>query len=227
MARGQARRLRAAAGQRHRRGHDPRGPPSSVFEPFFSTKPQGTGTGLGLTTVDRIVRDAGGEVQTYSEAGLGTTFSIYLPFDSGYLPESTPGDRTVAAPGRGQVVLVVEDEELLRRALERILVRAGYRVLACGDGEAALRRVEQERAGRADLPSLLLADVVLPGNLLGPELAGRLRRLLPELAVVLMSGYAQPELAGDRRITEDMAFLAKPFREQDLLAVVAAASVGR
>jgi len=176
-----------------------------LFEPFFTTKPVGKGTGLGLSIVYGIVKQSRGEIGVYSEPGKGTTFKIYLPVAaSGAVAEPV---RQAAGELRGsETVLVCEDEERIRRLIQTVLERLGYRVLVSGDPREAMRL-----AGSTDLKiDLLLTDVVMPhGN--GFELAADMQKLRPELKVMYMSGYADHHLAGGRILEIGAAFLQKPF----------------
>ncbi|GAA3456358.1 PAS domain S-box protein [Dactylosporangium matsuzakiense] len=186
-----------------------------AFEPFFTTKPSGEGTGLGLATVYGIVVQAGGTVQIYSEPGVGTTISILLPGSDAELVTDDAG-RAVRPPGRGQTVLVAEDEPALREVTTRILRRGGYAVLSAADGVAALQ-LASEHGGPIDL---LLTDVVMPG-MLGRVLAERVLRLRPSTRVLFMSGYAQPVLTSNGILDPGVHLLEKPFTGADLLNAVA------
>ncbi|MEU4245290.1 ATP-binding protein [Actinoplanes sp. NPDC026619] len=182
-----------------------------VFEPFFSTK--GGGTGLGLATVYGTVTQAGGEVSIASTPGVGTTVTVLLPMSSGSLPDSS--DPSEPAPGRGETLLVVEDEEALREVAGRILAGAGYRVLSASCGAEALELV----ARHDGVIDLLVSDVVMPG-MLGKELAERLVDARPGTRVLYMSGYAQPVLHSQGTLDPGVALLEKPFTASDLLAAV-------
>jgi two-component system, cell cycle sensor histidine kinase and response regulator CckA len=181
-----------------------------AFEPFYTTKPSGEGTGLGLATVYGIVTQAGGTVTLYSEPGMGTTVQILLPVTEEEAGSAASPDRSPAG-GRGETVLVVEDEDALRAVTGRILRSCGYRVLAAADGAAALDLVAHHD-GPVDL---LLTDVVMPG-MLGKELA---QRLAP-IRVLYMSGYAQPVLASQGTLDPGVALLEKPFGRSELLSAV-------
>ncbi|WP_344618377.1 PAS domain S-box protein [Dactylosporangium salmoneum] len=185
-----------------------------AFEPFFTTKPSGEGTGLGLATVYGIVVQAGGTVYIYSEPGVGTTITILLPASDA---DPRPADPTRVArpPGRGQTVLVAEDEPALREVTTRILRRGGYTVLAAADGLAALH-LAAEHGGPIHL---LLTDVVMPG-MLGRVLAERLLRTRPATRVLFMSGYAQPVLTSNGILDPGVHLLEKPFTGTDLLNAV-------
>jgi CheY-like chemotaxis protein len=178
-----------------------------AFEPFFTTKASGDGTGLGLATVHGIVALAGGSVQIYSEPGLGTTFTILLPTTDAPVPGRAGDDTVPPARGRGETILVVEDEPALLEVTRRILDENGYEVLAATGGAEALRLAD-EHPGEIDV---LLTDVVMP-EMLGKEVAERLTAARPGVRVLFMSGYAQPviELTGE--------IIDKPFTEAALLA---------
>jgi CheY-like chemotaxis protein len=183
-----------------------------AFEPFYTTKRDGTGTGLGLATVYGIVAQADGHVQIYSEAGGGTTFTIMLPVtaEAAAVPvQSTPYQR---AP-TGETVLVVEDEPALREVTRRILARNGYHVITAENGPEAF---EVARAFSGDI-HLLVTDVVMP-HMLGKEVAEKMRLIKPGIEVLFMSGYARPVLASQGRLEPGVALVEKPFSEADLLA---------
>ena len=181
-----------------------------IFEPFFSTKP--TGTGLGLATVYGVVRQSGGFVSCRSAPGAGAEFSIWLPRAAG-VPARTPAPRPHALPAGGsERILVVEDEDAVRQLVATTLARKGYRVRATGSGVEALAWLEREPA------DLLVADVVMPG-MTGPALAEAARTRVPGLRVLFISGYAADTLEG-RSVPPGAEFLAKPFTAAALLEKV-------
>ena len=183
-----------------------------VFEPFFTTKPRGEGTGLGLPTVFGIVAQAGGEIQLYSEPGIGTTCRVLLPTTD--RPPTIGRFPTEPRDLHGtETVLVVEDEDALREVARRILSRNGYVVLTSASGPEAIALVERH-TGVVDL---LLTDVIMP-QMLGKEVATRIQELRPGLPVLYMSGYAQPVLGPI--VGEEIGLLEKPFSEQLLLMKV-------
>jgi signal transduction histidine kinase/ActR/RegA family two-component response regulator len=186
-----------------------------AFEPFFTTKPKGQGTGLGLATIYGIITEAGGQVQIYSEPGVGTTITALLPATADAV---VAGGTTAVAPaqaGRGETILVVEDEESLRALTQRILVRNGYRVLTAADGPAALARAA-DHPGPIDL---LLTDVVMP-RMLGHDLAREVLETRPEVRVIYMSGYAETVLTVHKTLPPGVTLLSKPVSESALLSTV-------
>ena len=187
-----------------------------VFEPFFSTKPKGRGTGLGLATVSGVVTPAAGNIEIYSEVGLGTTITVLLPAtDEDVAPYLAPADTIDGQRGHGETILLVEDEESLRQLTTRILVRNGYQVCAVGNGAEAVRRASD----MAQPITLLLTDVVMP-EMLGNEVAARIGAIRPDVPALFMSGYAQPILDSHGVGAASFDILAKPFTEADLLTRV-------
>jgi len=177
-----------------------------MFEPFFTTKPPGRGTGLGLSTVYGIVKQSGGNIWLYSEPGRGTTFKIYLPTVAA-LPEDIGKVVPVeAARHGGGTVLVVEDDDQLRRLTHRALAARGYTVLEADRGRAALD-IARRHKGMIDL---LLTDVVMPDTN-GRKLADALRATRPGLRVLYMSGYPDGAIASHGMLEHGVAYLAKPF----------------
>lgn len=176
-----------------------------IFEPFFTTKGADRGTGLGLSVVEGIVRQHHGYVHVYSELGLGTTFKVYLPRDSAAPLPATLSPPVALAALRGETILVVDDDEPVRRTLQRILQNAGCTVLSAGTPGEAL-----ELLGTTSV-DLLLTDVVL-GKSDGVQLAREARQLVPELKVLFMTGYARGKLN-----ELSLPHLSKPFAASDLL----------
>ncbi|MBL6454130.1 response regulator [Belnapia sp. T6] len=186
-----------------------------LFEPFFTTRPERGGTGLGLATVQGIVAQSGGRIAVESTPGVGTCFRIHLPRQEGPVDQPAVPPAAVPAPGSGPLLLV-EDEAPLRRLAERVLARAGHEVLPAESAEAALDLLEDSPP-----PALLVSDVAMPG-MDGVELARRLRQRWPSLPVVLLSGYAEAALAADLA-GEGFRFLAKPYAPAELLAALGTA----
>jgi PAS domain S-box-containing protein len=187
-----------------------------VFEPFFSTKPKGRGTGLGLATVYGIVTQAGGSIEIYSEVGMGTMMSVLLPAtDEDAGPETPPAAGAGDQRGQGETILIVEDEESLRQLTSRVLTRGGYRVCAVTSGAEAVRRASDP----AQPIDLLLTDVIMP-EMLGNEVVARVVAVRPGLPALFMSGYAQPILDSHGIPSPRFDILEKPFTEAALLARV-------
>jgi len=191
-----------------------------VFEPFFSTKPKGRGTGLGLATVYGIVTGTGGDIEIYSEPGLGTTVSVLLPVTDAEVAIAVPAPAGPAEDrrGNGETILLVEDEASLRDLTSRILTRGGYRVREAAGGSEAVRLVGDP----AELIDLLLTDVVMP-EMLGNEVAARVQAIRPGVPALLMSGYAQPILDSHGIPSPGFDIVEKPFTEAALLDRVRAA----
>jgi PAS domain S-box-containing protein len=187
---------------------------SRIFEPFFTTKEQGRGTGLGLSTVYGIVRQAGGAINVHSAPGMGSTFRVLFPAQTA-APEVEPPDEAVYALGGNETILLVEDEEDLRSYVRTILEGRGYSVLDAANAGEALR-IASRSSREIDL---LLADTVLPG-MSGQEIADELRVERPELPVIQMSGYAEVVA---RKGHTSFHFLQKPFTAKELLREIRAA----
>ena len=186
-----------------------------AFEPFYTTKPAGKGTGLGLATVYGIVTAAGGDLNIYSEPGMGTTFTILLP-STDEEPAGAEAPTEVVPDGRRRgTILAVEDEPALRDVLRRILDGAGHRVLIAPDGPAALA-LAAAHEGPIDV---LLTDVVMP-HMLGKDLAERFAELRPGTSVLFMSGYARPVLASQGTLDPDVTLVEKPFSRNQLLDAI-------
>ncbi|MCH8685697.1 hybrid sensor histidine kinase/response regulator [Pedomonas mirosovicensis] len=181
-----------------------------VFEPFFSTKPEGQGTGLGLAMVHGFVRQSGGHVKIDSTPGEGTTVRIYLPRT--LQSEDMLADAN-AAPVRGgtETILMVEDDEEVRETTVSLLADLGYRVLKTKDAQSALTVIES--GVHIDL---LFTDVVMPGPLRSPELARKARERLPHLAVLFTSGYTQDTIVHDGRLDPGVELLSKPYTREAL-----------
>jgi PAS domain S-box-containing protein len=184
-----------------------------LFEPFFTTKGQGKGTGLGLSTVYGIVKQSGGHIWVYSETGQGTTFKIYLPRvdGSGETADACELPRPLAAGS--ETVLLVEDEDLVRQVVRRILERHGYTVLAADRGPEALRISE----GFPGPIHLVLTDVVMP-EMSGRETVEAVRLNRREIRVLYMSGHTENAIVRHGVLEPGIAFIQKPFRHEELLA---------
>jgi PAS domain S-box-containing protein len=187
-----------------------------IFEPFFSTKEVGKGTGLGLATVYGIVKQHQGWIEVTSQVGGGTTFKIYFPATA---RESAATAETSAAPravrGGKETILLVEDEPVLRELVREILGQYEYRVIEAASGVEALKAWD-EHNGQIDL---LLTDMVMPEGMTGSEVAAQLRKRRPELKVIFTSGYSA-EVMGQGFSQSDMAFLSKPYLPPQLAQLV-------
>jgi signal transduction histidine kinase len=182
-----------------------------IFDPFFTTKKAGRGTGMGLSIVHDIVEQNGGDIVVRSEPGAGCRFEVFLPRAAAAAPTAPAGPEPAPAAA-GELVLLVEDDETVRRLAARMLKAAGYRVIAAQDADEALLRIRET----GEPVRMLLTDVVLPG-IDGPELARRLVSRFPGLKVLFLSGYLDETLAQHGLLGEDTALLSKPFT-QDALA---------
>jgi PAS domain S-box-containing protein len=182
-----------------------------LFEPFFTTKERGRGTGLGLSTVYGIVKQHGGDVWVYSEPGRGTIFKLYFP-RAGNTADTEVATGVGLAPAGTETILVVEDEDGVRKLIKEILEHHGYRVIVAGQGAEALQ-VSRAHQGRIDL---LLTDVIMPG-MSGRELADQLSRELSGLKILFLSGYTDSVIVDFGVLSAGTAFLQKPFTP-DVLA---------
>jgi PAS domain S-box-containing protein len=186
-----------------------------IFEPFYTTKESGQGTGLGLSTVYGIVKQSGGYIWVYSEPGKGTTFKVYLPRVAGQV-DSKPEAVEIPAAGKGsETILLVEDEEAVRELASRILSAKGYSVVAA----KSTKEAEQFSERHAGEIHLLLTDIVMPGTS-GRELAGRITGRHPRTRVLYMSGYTDNVLAQGGVLEAGLSFLQKPFTPSALVQKV-------
>jgi CheY-like chemotaxis protein len=186
-----------------------------IFEPFFTTKDLGVGTGLGLSTVYGIVKQAGGWIWVYSEPGKGSTFKVYLP-RAGGAPEPLAAPVSAAQTLRGtETVLVVEDQPEVRKLTLAMLETQGYRLLQAASGSEALSLCERY----PEPIHLLITDVVMPG-MTGRELAMRLLTLRPSLKTLYTSGYTANAIAHEGVLDPGVAYLPKPFSPAQLAAKV-------
>ena len=186
-----------------------------AFEPFFTTKDAGQGSGLGLSMVYGFVRQSGGHVHITSEPGTGTEVVVHLPRRRAVADGLTRDDLPDATPaGRGETILVVEDDPAVRRLVTETLEGLGYRTIGAGDAAAALAVL-----GRSQDVDLLLSDVVLAGGRHGPELAREITAARPELPVLFMSGYSEEAASGQGGLEAGM-MLEKPFTRHRLAVAV-------
>ena len=187
---------------------------SRLFEPFFTTKGPGKGTGLGLATVNGIVRQSGGTVSATSELGKGSTFTVTLPAVAPPAGQTGPAQSdTVPREAGSGTILLVEDDPGVRRFVSRVLKHAGYRVLEAHNGTDAVRLAKTETV------QLLLTDVVMP-EMSGPQVASALTLLNPGLRVLFMSGHTDKGIVRHGVLEPDVRLLAKPFAADGLLRAV-------
>jgi two-component system cell cycle sensor histidine kinase/response regulator CckA len=190
-----------------------------IFEPFFTTKGVGEGTGLGLSTVYAVVDQHGGWIEVVTAPDHGSTFAVYLPAldasneqDAEYTRPSKP----VLTPGRGQSILLVEDEPFLRETAALVATRAGYLVTQAADGPSALQ-AWKEAARPFDM---LLTDLMMPNGLTGIQLAAQLRAEQPALKVIFSTGYNDELLRSGASAIEGTHLLLKPYSGAELLEML-------
>jgi len=183
-----------------------------AIEPFFTTKPVGQGTGLGLSMIYGFAKQSGGHVKIYSEPGHGTTVRLYLP-RAGQAADAAETPAAPPTPRGRETVLAVEDDPAVQATVASLLVDLGYRVLLADDARTALAMLD----ANPDI-ALLFTDIVMPGGMNGIALAAAARRRRPELKVLFCSGYAEMAIARDGRIDADRELIGKPYRKQQLAA---------
>jgi CheY-like chemotaxis protein len=182
-----------------------------AFEPFFTTKPQGKGTGLGLATTWGFVRQSGGHVTLYSEQRQGTTVSLYFPAAERAEPQAAAAPECAETPllGKGEVVLVVEDDAAIRRMTADRLAALGYAPIIVAGAEAALAVLAEGRA-----VDLVFTDMMMRDGRSGLELARELRRLRPDLPVLMTTGYAGEMI--EVELVDGLPLIRKPYRQEEL-----------
>lgn len=189
-----------------------------IFEPFFTTKEPGKGTGLGLATVYGIVKQNNGFINVYSEPGHGTTFKVYFPRQPGDIASKATKTHSKAPMGKGEKVLVVEDDKTILALVDRILTGLNYQVIATQKPSEALQFAKSSRGDIA----LLISDVVMP-QMNGRDLAQKILSLSPETKCLFMSGYTPDVVANKGILEKGCLFIQKPFSFKDLAAKVRAA----
>jgi PAS domain S-box-containing protein len=183
-----------------------------AFDPFYTTKPIGEGTGLGLSMIYGFARQSGGQVRIYSEVGEGTTVCIYLPRHVGEVADAIElviEDEIVGT--RGQTILVVDDEAPIRHLIDEVLDELDYTVIGAADGAAGLKVLRSDAA-----IELLITDVGLPNGMNGRQVADAARALRPGLKVLFITGYAENAAVGNGHMEAGMDLLTKPFAMADL-----------
>ncbi len=189
-----------------------------AFEPFFTTKERGKGTGLGLAMVYGFFKQSGGTVRIYSEVGLGTTISTYLPLTDDLELNPLPEPVNVTATGGPWTLLLVDDEaDILKIAMEH-LAHNGYTILCARNGIEALAVIEQNST-----IDLLITDLIMPGGLSGMDLAIKARQLIPTMKVIYCSGFPAEILSQKSAIEVDAPLLRKPYQQSELMSLVASA----
>jgi CheY-like chemotaxis protein len=177
-----------------------------AFDPFFTTKPLGAGTGLGLSMVYGFVRQSGGQVWIDSEPGKGATMRLYLPRHAGDADAEVAQQRQAHEQGRGETVLVIDDEHLVRMLIVDVLEENGYAALEAADGADGLQILQ------SDAPiDLLITDVGLPGGMNGRQVADAARVLRPGLRVLFITGYAENAILAGGHMDGGMEVITKPF----------------
>jgi len=192
-----------------------------VFEPFFTTKEVGRGTGLGLSMVFGFVKQSGGHVKIYSEEGHGTSVKIYLPRATGLQP--TPAETQISAniEGGNEMILVVEDDAMVRRYVMTQIQSLGYTTLEASNASDALRIID-------DVPAidLLFTDVIMPGSMNGRQLVDEARKRRPDLKTLYTSGYTENAIVHHGRLDSGVLLLAKPYRKTELARMIRLALAG-
>ena len=187
-----------------------------IFEPFFTLKGVGDGTGLGLATVHGVVSQSGGFVSVFSESKRGATFKVYLPRIDGDKESLASHTETANPVGGTESILLVEDEEAVRRLARKVLEGYGYYVIEASNGQAALEIADKGEHLKIDL---LVTDVIMPG-MRGEELSAKLLEAYPDMKILFVSGYTENSLSHEGVLNEGIAFLQKPFSPKSLAAKV-------
>lgn len=180
---------------------------SQIFDPFFTTKDPDKGTGLGLSTVYGIIKQSWGSIVVESELNIGTSFIILFPIEIGALEKAAEDTKQESIPIGNETVMVVEDDDLVRKLAVNTLKHQGYHVLQANDGNVCYSKLNDENI----CPDILLTDIVMP-NMMGTELAKLLKKKWPDLPVLFMSGYSEDSIVNIEGIQGAVNFIQKPFR---------------
>jgi PAS domain S-box-containing protein len=184
-----------------------------AFEPFFTTKPAGEGNGLGLSMIYGFVKQSEGHIKIYSEVGHGTTIRLYVPTAGADAARDGQGQTADTPAARRETILVVEDDERLRRMAVKLLGSLGYQVREAGSARAAL-----EILNSGESIDLLFSDVVMPGGMLGSDLAAEVKITQPRMKVLLTTGYSEVFVKEGGGPLDDVAMIGKPYRKPELAA---------
>jgi CheY-like chemotaxis protein len=187
-----------------------------LFEPFFTTRPMGQATGLGLATCYGILKQSGGHINAYSELSRGATFKIYLPSIDAPKTMAAPPPATSELPRGTETILLAEDDPALREMASTLLERLGYKVLKAADGVEAL---DLKHHSGIDHVDLVFTDVIMP-NMSGKELADRFRMLYPRTKILFTSAYAESAIVHQGVLNPGVTLLPKPFTPSALAAKV-------
>jgi PAS domain S-box-containing protein len=190
-----------------------------VFEPFFTTKEVGKGSGLGMSMVYGFVKQSGGHIKIYSEQGHGTTFKLYLPPARGQVAAEPAAPAPV--PRGSEIILIVEDDALVRNYVTTQLASLGYKTIAAPDSRAALALVD-----KGEKFDLLFTDVIMPGGMNGRQLADEVAKRRPGMKVLYTSGYTENAIVHHGRLDPGVLLLAKPYRKSQLARMIQQALTG-
>ena len=184
---------------------------ANVFEPFYTTKEKGRGTGLGLSTCYGIIKQNNGNIYIYSEPGKGTVVKFYLPSMNGEVENLKDDSLKKSGAGGNETILIVEDEPSLRTVTARFLISSGYNVIKASNGEEALKTISNYKGHI----NLVITDVIMP-VMGGKELSVRLKEILPGTKILFMSGYTDNSIVHDGVLEENISFIPKPFTHKSL-----------
>jgi PAS domain S-box-containing protein len=195
-----------------------------AFDPFYTTKPTGHGTGLGLSMIHGFAKQSGGQARIYSEPGSGTTVRIYLPRHHGEVDKEAPQVRLAEVPraNLGETVLIVDDEPTVRMLVTEVLAELGYAAIEAADGASGLKVLQSDV--RIDL---LITDVGLPGGLNGRQMADAVRQSRPDLRVLFITGYAENAMLTNGYLEPHMHVLSKPFAMEILASRIKSIITGK